>query len=167
MVDAYSPYTAIVAKPWLHTLGAVFSTLHQKVKYLSEGQVKEILGSQSTARLCLVAANLHQLEDESLASTEKGLQQSKTLVLLINEPVEEAKCEDLEKVVIGDDSEKFFQIEAQIPPQEKEELKEFLKRNVDVFTQNAYEASGVNPNFICHHLNVNPSVALKKQLPRR
>ena len=45
MVDAYSPYTAIVAKPWLHTLGAVFSTLHQKVKYLSEGQVKEILGS--------------------------------------------------------------------------------------------------------------------------
>ena len=27
-VDAYSPYTSIVAKPWLHTLGAVFSTLH-------------------------------------------------------------------------------------------------------------------------------------------
>ena len=28
VVDAYSPYTSIVAKPWLHTLGAVFSTLH-------------------------------------------------------------------------------------------------------------------------------------------
>ena len=28
MVDAYSPYTAIIAKPWLHTLGAVSSTLH-------------------------------------------------------------------------------------------------------------------------------------------
>ena len=28
VVDAYSPYTAIVAKPWLHTLGAVSSTLH-------------------------------------------------------------------------------------------------------------------------------------------
>ena len=37
MVDAYSPYTTIVAKPWLHTLGAVSSTLHQKMKYLSEG----------------------------------------------------------------------------------------------------------------------------------
>ena len=35
MVDAYSPYIAIVAKPWLHTLGAVSSTLHQKVKYPS------------------------------------------------------------------------------------------------------------------------------------
>ena len=37
IVDAYSPYTTIVAKPWLHTLGAVSSTLHQKVKYPSEG----------------------------------------------------------------------------------------------------------------------------------
>ena len=38
VVDAYSPYIAIVARPWLHTLGAVSSTLHQKVKYPSEGQ---------------------------------------------------------------------------------------------------------------------------------
>ena len=45
VVDAYSPYTAIVARPWLHALGAVFSTLHQKVKYRSDGQVKEIVGN--------------------------------------------------------------------------------------------------------------------------
>ncbi|XP_065633241.1 uncharacterized protein LOC136069075 [Quercus suber] len=44
VVDVYSPYTAIVAKPWLHTLGAVSSTLHQKVKYPSEGRVCEIRG---------------------------------------------------------------------------------------------------------------------------
>ncbi|XP_065621950.1 uncharacterized protein LOC136064302 [Quercus suber] len=35
IVDVYSPYTAIVARPWLHTLEAVSSTLHQKVKYPS------------------------------------------------------------------------------------------------------------------------------------
>ena len=28
VVDAYSPYTVIVARPCLHTLGAVSSTLH-------------------------------------------------------------------------------------------------------------------------------------------
>ena len=39
----------------------------------------------------------------------------------------EAKCEDLEKVVVGDTSEKFFQVGAQLPPQEKEELVEYLK----------------------------------------
>ena len=45
MVNSYSPYTTIVARPWLHALGAVSSTLHQKVKYPSESLVKEILGS--------------------------------------------------------------------------------------------------------------------------
>ena len=44
VVDAYLPYTAIVAKPWLHALGDVSSTLHQKVKYLLDGQVREIVG---------------------------------------------------------------------------------------------------------------------------
>ena len=33
VVDTYSPYTAIVGRPWLHTLGAVASSLHQKVKF--------------------------------------------------------------------------------------------------------------------------------------
>ena len=50
VVDAFSPYTAIVARPWLHTLGAISSTLHQKVKYPSEGQIEEILGDQAMAR---------------------------------------------------------------------------------------------------------------------
>ena len=45
VVDAYSPFTAIVARPWLHALGVVSSTLHQKVKYPSGGQIKEIVGS--------------------------------------------------------------------------------------------------------------------------
>ena len=28
VVNSYSPYIAIVARPWLHTLGAISSTLH-------------------------------------------------------------------------------------------------------------------------------------------
>ena len=56
VVDAYSPYIAIVARPWLHTLGAVSSTLHQKIKYPSGGKIEEILGDQTMARQCMVAA---------------------------------------------------------------------------------------------------------------
>ena len=62
VVDSYSPYTAIVARPWLHALGVVSSTLYQKVKYPSEGLVKEILGNQSVARQCMMAAILHKPE---------------------------------------------------------------------------------------------------------
>jgi len=42
----------------------------------------------------------------------------------------------------------------------------FLKKNVDVFAWNAYEAPGVDLSFICHHLNINPSVTPRKQPPR-
>ena len=36
-----------------------------------------------------------------------------------------------------------------------------------MFALNAYEAPRVDPDFICHHLNVNPIVLPKKQSPRR
>ena len=56
VVDVFSPYTAIMGRPWLNSFGAVSSTLHQKVKYPSGDQVLEIVGSQSMARQCLIAA---------------------------------------------------------------------------------------------------------------
>ena len=69
--------------------------------------------------------------------------------------------------MVDSDSERFFQVRAQLHPQEKEELIEFLRRNIDMFSWSAYEAPGVDPNFICHHLNVNPSIIPRKQPPRR
>ena len=73
VVNTYSPYTAIVGKPWLHTLGAIATSLHQKVKFLSGDQILEIRGCQPTARQCMVAAVSHQLNAESLAPVEKDL----------------------------------------------------------------------------------------------
>ena len=36
-----------------------------------------------------------------------------------------------------------------------------------MFAWSAYETPRVDPNFICHHLNVNPSITPRKQPPRR
>ena len=80
-----------------------------------------------------------------------------------NGSTDEVKCEDLEKVVVGDNLERFFQVGSQLPPQEKEELIEFLRKNIDMFAWSAYEAPRVDPNFICHHLNFNPSVTPQKK----
>ena len=73
MVDAYSPYTAIIVRPWLHALGAIFSTLHLKVKYPSKDQIEELVGSQFMARQCLVVAIMHQPEAGSSTSIDGGL----------------------------------------------------------------------------------------------
>ena len=77
----------------------------------------------------------------------------------------EASCEDLEKVLVGSDPERFFQVGSELPPQEKETLIDFLRQNVDVFAWNAYEALRVDPYFIYHHLNVSSAVTPKKQPP--
>ena len=73
VVDVFSPYMTIMGRPWLHTLRVVSSTLHQKVKYPSGGQVLEIVGSQAAAWPCLVAAIQHQPEAETSATADNGL----------------------------------------------------------------------------------------------
>ena len=50
VVDAYSPYTTILARPWLHAMEAISSTLHLKVKYPSGDHVEELVRSQVMAR---------------------------------------------------------------------------------------------------------------------
>ena len=73
VVDAFSLYTAIMGKPWLHSLRAVSSTLHQKVKYPSGDQALEIVGSQSMVRQCLIAAIQHKFEVDTSAITKNDL----------------------------------------------------------------------------------------------
>ena len=73
VVEAFSSYTAIMGRPWLYSLDAVSSTLHQKVKYASGGQVLEIVKSQFMARQCLIAAIQHKLESDISATKENDL----------------------------------------------------------------------------------------------
>ena len=73
VVNIYSPYTTIVGRLWLYTLGVVASSLHQKVKFPSGDQILEIRGCQPTARQCMVAAVSHRLDAESSGPMEKDL----------------------------------------------------------------------------------------------
>ena len=73
VVEAYFPYTAIVARPWLHVLGAISLNLHLKVKYPSGDRIEELVGSQSMARQCLVVAITRQPAAESLAAIKGDL----------------------------------------------------------------------------------------------
>lgn len=71
-------------------------------------------------------------------------------------------CEELDKIVIGKDEERYFQIRTKLPLDDKEKLVNFLKKNLDVFAWSAYKAPRVDPEFICYCLNMNP-----KAIPRK
>ena len=56
VVRSFSPYTAILRRPWIHAMKAVSSTLHVKVKFPTKYGVAKVRGNQQVARQCLVAA---------------------------------------------------------------------------------------------------------------
>jgi len=55
VVASFSPYTAILGRPWIHAMGAVSSTPHVKVKFRTEQGVAIVKGNQQVAQQCLVA----------------------------------------------------------------------------------------------------------------
>jgi len=66
-------------------------------------------------------------------------------------------CKELEKVIIDTNAEKYFQVGIQLPPQEREELLAFLRKNVDVFAWSVYEALGGGPRFYLPSFECEPN----------
>ncbi len=56
VLNSYSPYNAIIGRPWLHKMKAVPSTLHQRLRFPTPEGIMEIRGDQVVAKQCLIAA---------------------------------------------------------------------------------------------------------------
>ena len=76
-------------------------------------------------------------------------------------------AEEMIKVRVLPDADKYFHVGAGMDEQERVEMLLLLIRNADVFAWSPYEVPGVDPEFIVHQLKVDPSFPPKKQRPRR
>ena len=56
VLNSYSPYTAILRRPWLHKMRVVPSTLHQRLRFPTLDGIMKIRGDQVMAKQCLIAA---------------------------------------------------------------------------------------------------------------
>jgi hypothetical protein len=56
VLNSYSPYNAILGRPWLHKMKAVPSMLHQRLRFPTPEGIMEVRGDQVTAKQCLIAA---------------------------------------------------------------------------------------------------------------
>ena len=71
------------------------------------------------------------------------------------------------RIRILPNDDKYFQIGGSIKDQDMVEMLLFLIQNMDVFAWTPYEVPGVDPKFIVHKLNMDPSFPPKKQKLRR
>lgn len=60
VVHIFSPCTEILAWLWIHAMGAVMSTLHLKVKFLTKQGIIMVRRDQNVARQCLIVAITHE-----------------------------------------------------------------------------------------------------------
>ena len=66
--------------------------------------------------------------------------------------------EDLEKFFIEEgNEEKYFLIGSSLNQEEKQQIVDFLKANIDVFAWQAYDMPGIEFIVICHKLHIDPS----------
>ena len=70
-------------------------------------------------------------------------------------------------VKILPDVDRYFQIGTSMKDKDRVGVLLFLIQNVDVFAWSPYEVPKVDPEFIVHRLNVDPSFPPRKQKSRK
>uniref|UniRef100_A0A2N9HZD1 RNA-directed DNA polymerase n=1 Tax=Fagus sylvatica TaxID=28930 RepID=A0A2N9HZD1_FAGSY len=121
VVNCPSAYNAIIGRLTLNLLRAVTSTYHLLVKFPTEHGIGKVRGDQIAARECYLASLGSEGQIQMMM-----IEEWKTLV----KPSEELDTIGLEE----GQPEKTTRIGASLPPQIKESLIQFLRRNKDFFT---------------------------------
>ena len=71
-------------------------------------------------------------------------------------------AEESIRVKILLDFDRYFQIGTSMKDEDRVRVLLFLIQNIDVFTWSPYEVPKVDPEFIVHRLNIDPSFPPKK-----
>uniref|UniRef100_A0A2N9HX06 Uncharacterized protein n=1 Tax=Fagus sylvatica TaxID=28930 RepID=A0A2N9HX06_FAGSY len=153
VVNCPSAYNAIIGRPTLNRLRAVTSTYHLLLKFPTEHGIGEIRGDQIAARECYLASLGSGGQNQTMS-----IEEQKTLV----KPSGELDTIELE----DGRPERTTKVGADLPPEMKESLVQFLKDNKDVFAWSHEDMPGINPSIISHKLNVDPSLRPIKQKRR-
>uniref|UniRef100_A0A2N9GGN7 Reverse transcriptase n=1 Tax=Fagus sylvatica TaxID=28930 RepID=A0A2N9GGN7_FAGSY len=153
VVNCPSAYNAIIGRPTLNRLRAVTSTYHLLLKFPTEHGIGEVRGDQIAARECYLASLGSGGQNQTMS-----IEEQKILV----KPSGELDTVELE----DGRPERTTKVGADLPPEMKESLVQFLKDNKDVFAWSHEDMPGINPSIISHKLNVDPSLRPIKQKQR-
>ena len=66
IMDINSPYSCLLGRPWIHLVGVVPSTLHQKLKFVVEGHLVIVSGEEDILVSCPSSMPYVEAAEESL-----------------------------------------------------------------------------------------------------
>ena len=120
VVDCSSSYNAIIGRPTLNSWKAVTSTYHLSVKFPTDNGVGQVQGDQLAARECSLA----MLPTDEQVQT-MNIEEKRAVV----EPIEV-----LEDISLDENNlERCTRVGADLEGRVKEDLIQFLRKNIDVF----------------------------------
>ncbi|XP_016164422.1 uncharacterized protein LOC107606933 [Arachis ipaensis] len=169
VVDCASPYNVILGHPSLNSFGAIISIVQLCVKFpVHDNIIAAVHADYKEARKCYNAGLkvtpkktvtrihfVHNLESiPTLAELDPRASNSRP-----------APTDDLEKVQLGK-SDKFTNIGSIFSTRTKQNLIETLKSKSNLFAWTPANMPGIDPNFICHKLAVNPNTRPIRQKKR-
>jgi len=166
VVNAPSSYNLLLGRPSINKLGAMISTVHLKMKFpTDDGKVLLTLSvNQEVARKCY---------EDSLRSKRKVAYSVSTMEVVVDpeldtrlvhserrpQPVGEIK----EVLIEG----KKLRIGGDLSLEQEQQLVQVLKKNLSSFAWSVADMIGIDPDFLCHKLNINPSAKPKVQRRRQ
>ncbi|XP_025652729.1 uncharacterized protein [Arachis hypogaea] len=164
--DCRSPYNIILGRPSLNAFNAIVSTVHLCVKFLSQdNKVITIHGDQKDARQCYNASLKDELPKQPEQQYVQAVYNSDQLPALANldprtnHQERPMPTDDLTKIQLTEnDQSKYTYFGNALKAEERDQLTELLRRNVDLFAWIPIDMPRIDPNVICHKLAINPTV---------
>ncbi|XP_057446220.1 uncharacterized protein LOC130738281 [Lotus japonicus] len=173
VVKCTSPYNVLIGRPSLNRLGAIISTRHFTAKYpLSKGGVGVLKADQVVARKCY-SESFKQYGHLGKKAVKEGHR-----VYEVNMNQDEASLdprygflehkmtseEETKVVAIG---ERNLKVGVSLTASQQDRLTKLLAENMDLFAWSAKDLPGIDPEFICHKLALNPRAKPIVQFKRK
>ena len=153
-VNAPSTYNILLGRSALNRLGAIPSTKHMKVKLPSlEGAVITIAFDQRKAKKCY--ENSLKTKGGIFSVTTTPLKEDR---LTCEEIIRENKPEPAGGVMEREIGGKMFKLGQSLSEESQDQISGVIARHLDAFTWSATDMPGMDPDFLCHRLTMDPSV---------
>ena len=163
VVDAPSTYNILLGRLALNRLKEVPFIRHMKMKLPSlEGAVITIVSDQGEAKRCYENSLKTRGGIFSVTSRtprEEGVTRE--------EIVRENRPEPAGGVVEREIRGKIFKLGQSLSIELRDQISEVIARHLDAFAWSAADMPGIDPDFLCHHLTMDPNVRPVRQRRRK